>query len=362
LSSLKICKLAAHACIRVQKMALPLMMRGNKVFLLAQRRPSYADAYDGFSECFSLEQMRNMLIELKDWADVFHCHNEPSWFVMMVKEVTDKPVVLDVHDSYLARSTPEEWEKAMQEDRPHLRVSVEERNNFQLADALVFPSQPFADLIIKEFDLQQPHLILPSYLPQNFYNYHAKEWIGGLTYEGRLDLRKKIENEKHSTGFQYTDYEDLANHCKQLGIDFHFYGRNDDEFKKAYEPYVKQQGVPGGIIINGAIPYPKLMSTLAMHDWGLVGNTFDTPEWAVALPNKLFEYIAAAVPVVAMNAQHCEEFCLEHGVGIKVDSVQELTERWPEHEKVRKQLVKVRREFVMENHIEKLEALYRSLL
>lgn len=343
-------------------MALPLMARGNKVYLLAQRRPSYAEAYDGFSECFSIEQMRNMLIEMKDWADVFHCHNEPSWFVTVVKEMTDKPVVLDVHDSYLARSTPEEWEQSMREGKPHLRISVEERNNFQLADALVFPSRPFADLIIREFKLKQPYLILPSYLPQNFYNYQAKEWIGGLVYEGRLDLREKIEKEKHSTGFQYTDYEDLANQCKKLGIDFHFYGRNDDEFKEAYKPYLKQEGTPGGIIINGAVPYPKLMSTLAMHDWGLVGNTFYSPEWEVALPNKLFEYIGASVPVVVMNAQHCAEFVLEYDLGIKVESIEELIECWPKHEEKRKNLIRVRREFVMENHIEKLEDLYRSLL
>lgn len=360
---MRICKLAAHACIRVQKMALPLMARGHKVYLVSQRRPSYAEAYDGFSECFSIEQMRNMVIQLSEWADVFHCHNEPSWFVTLCKEICpETPVILDVHDSFLARSTPDEYERALKEGKPHLRVSVEERNNFQLADALVFPSQPFADIILDEFNLKQPCLILPSYLPQNFYNYQGKEWFGGIVYEGRIDLKEKVKDSKASTGFQYSDLEEFARQCKELGVDFHFYGREDDDFKKAFKPYEREEGQPGGMTIHGAVPYPKLMGALSQHDWGFVGNTFYTPEWEVALPNKLFEYIAAAVPVFVMNAKHCSEFVEEYGVGITVDSVEEITKRWKEHTKIRKNLIKVRTKFVMEKHIRKLENLYRSLL
>lgn len=357
---MKICKIAAHACIRVQKMALPLMQRGHKVYLLSQKVPTFADAYDGYSQCFSVEQMRNMIVELSEWADVFHCHNEPSWFVTLVKENCDKPVVLDVHDSYLARSTPEEADEANKAGKKHMRISTEERNNFQLADALVFPAQPFADMIISEFKLTQPYIILPSYLPRNLYNYMASEWQGGIVYEGRFDLKPDLIEKGH-TGFEYTDYTEFSQECKNYGVDFHFYGRHDEKFLKACEPIHATENSPHGIICHAAEPYNKLMKAISKHDWGLVGNIFTTPEWKVALPNKLFEYIAAGVPAVSMNADYCSQVIAEGGFGITVKSVEELTERWSEHTECRKVLLRTRSRYMMENHIHRLEQLYQQI-
>ena len=69
---------------------------------------------------------------------------------------------------------------------------------------------------------------------------------------------------------------------------------------------------------------------------GLVGNLDVTSEWKVAFPNKLFEYIAAGVPVVAINADECADFITEYGFGIVVKDLYELAERWEEHTEIRK--------------------------
>jgi glycosyltransferase involved in cell wall biosynthesis len=88
-----------------------------------------------------------------------------------------------------------------------------------------------------------------------------------------------------------------------------------------------------------------------------------TGVWSeTAFPNKLFEYIAASVPVVVMNATDCATFVKEHGVGIVVNSVQELADRWSEHTEVRKNLIKVRQRFAMENYIGSLEDLYAEVV
>ena len=67
------------------------------------------------------------------------------------------------------------------------------------------------------------------------------------------------------------------------------------------------------------------------------------------------------MPIVAINAQHCAEFVKEHEIGIEVESVEELTERWGEHRQCRINLIKKRQMWAMENHIGKLEDLYKSL-
>ena len=348
---MNIVKVAAHACIRVQKMALPLIERGHNVHLIADKVPSYVESYTTFTKTHDLGQLIEAIKLYSNIADVFHAHNEPSWYVTIIKEHTDVPVVLDVHDSYLARSTSEEWEEMMSKGEQHIRITHEERNNFQNADALVFPGDGFRDLVTKEFGLPQPAITLPSYLPKRMFRYDCRERLGGIVYEGKVNTTKEIESSPMLRGFNYCDYEKLAKKMQELGIDFHLYTiRKDKEYLETY---------PDIAFTHEPMNYEKLMTNLTRHDWGLVGNIDPTPEWDVAMPNKLFEYLAACVPVVAINAKECGEFVRKHGVGIEVKSLEELRDRWSEHRECRANLIKVRQKFTMENNIGELERLYR---
>ncbi len=263
-------------------------------------------------------------------------------------------MIIDIHDSFLARSTPEENAELMKNGngKNYVRVVTEERNNFQLADGLVFPGETFKNIIMDEFKLKQPYLVMPSYLPHRMQGYNAKEWLGGLVYEGRMDLKSENKDPVHY-GFRYTDYEELALKCKELKLDFHIYSRADKPFLDIYEK-IAFTHVPQD--------YDNLISCLTRHDWGLVGNSFPCSEWDVAFPNKLFEYIAACVPVVAFNAEECAKFVEENEIGIRINSLEELTSRWKEHEKFRTNLIKKRREFFMENHTPKLIEFYEGFL
>ena len=142
------------AGVRVQKMAIPLIEKGYEIHLVCSRAPTYFEQYDTVVTAPTIRQYLNAIDLYKDKVDLFHVHNEPSWYVTAVKERTNKPVILDVHDSHLARITPDEADRIEEESQgghKPLRISWEERNNFQMADGLVFVSEPFAEIIKKEF-------------------------------------------------------------------------------------------------------------------------------------------------------------------------------------------------------------------
>ena len=351
---MNIVMVAGHACIRVQKMALALVDKGHKVHLIARRKPEYFEYYNTFCETQHVNNYTDAIDIYANIADVFHAHNEPSWFVSAIKERCDVPVVLDVHDSYLSRTTPEEQDEMTKDGSSQSRIFTEERNNFQLADGLVFPSESFGDIICKEFNLQQNRLTLPSMVPKMLYQYNTREWQGGLVYEGLVEMKSRIEDSNRMSGFRYCEYSGLAKQAHDIGIDFHIYSTrcDSDEFKELYGETAFAHGVKA---------YPDLMPALSRHDWGLVGNIFPTPQWDVALPNKLFEYVASNLPVVVINSKSCADFVLKHGVGIVVKDLNELAERWSEHEVIRANLIKVRQKLSMDAHIHKLEALYESL-
>ena len=137
-------------------------------------------------------------------------------------------------------------------------------------------------------------------------------------------------------------------------IGFYIYlGKERKSLRKQYGPYAK---------IFKPQYIDSMLIGLSRHDWGLVGNLGKFNEWKVALPNKFFEYLAAGIPVVSINADECDEIIKEHGVGISVKNLYELKDRWGETEECRKNVVKNRNRFAMENKIGSLETFYRDFL
>lgn len=349
---MKILSVTGHGCIRATKMNLCLMSQGHEVHLATKQSVPYGVNYKSHAIGENIDQMREAFKLYAPFVDLCHAHNEPSWYVSLWKEVSNKPIILDVHDSCLARVTPERWEKQQQEMGCHnVRVTAEERNNFQLADGLVFPGESFANLVRGEFGLTQPSIVLPSYVPQHFYSYQPLEWHGGLVYEGKVALEKELPM------MEYCDYRAMAKQCNELGMNFHIYpaGYRAD-VKKFYGEDMEY------VFIHEPMLLEQLTRQLGIHDWGLVGNLTSTSEWEYALPNKLFEYIAAGTPVVVMNSDISAKYVLEHGVGIVVKDLKELAERWGEHREIRKRLLANRTKHSMDSHIGELEDFYKVVL
>ena len=109
------------------------------------------------------------------------------------------------------------------------------------------------------------------------------------------------------------------------------------------------------------LAYDTLLKTIGGHDWGLVGNHTPCPEWSHALPNKLFEYMAACVPIVCWNADEVWRFIKDTGMGIRIDSLEELKDRWKEHRACRKAIVAHRQQYALEAYLPRLESVYHQV-
>lgn len=352
---LNIVMVSAHACIRCQKMALPLISDGHNVHMVAQKIPSFWESYKTFSVYHDAGQLISTIeqFEKAGNVDLYHCHNEPSWFVTVLKERTKRPVLLDVHDTFLTRLTDDEEINLKNAGFNACRVMTEERTNFQIADGLLFVSPKVRDLTCKEFKLNQPALVMPQYLPEFLYKYNFGRWQGGLVYEGKVTLPNEVVEHGRSLGFDYCDYTKVAADCARIGMDFHLYAARKDP---AFMSYFKTA------FVHEPVAYKELMTNLSAHDWGLVGNTIDSYQWQTTLANKFFEYIAAGVPVVSINAAECSKLIDQYNVGITVESIDELAARWGEAREKRDSLIKVRQELSMERHLKELTDFYESFL
>lgn len=345
---MNITMVAAHACIRVHKIAIALMNKGHKVHLIAQNITDFNNRYASFSFASSVSHFYKAVRALDPVTDIFHVHNEPNWLATIVKEVSKKPLIFDVHDTYLVRVTDEEIEKQREEGSMDSRYYVDERNNFELADGLNFVSKSMAEVTRKEYELDQPYNVLHSFCPREFTTLQGAEYWGGLAYEGKVDLKDELAH----YGFRYCQYEDFAAKCHELGLGFHLYGPKGEKSEQAFGETA---------FIHGRKSYGELLECLARHDWGTVGNLEHTPHWDATMPNKLFDYMMAGVPTVAINATETGRFVEQNKIGISVSSIEELMQRWNESRRCRKELIKRRQDFVMEAHIHKLEELYKTV-
>ena len=330
---MKVVKVGNHCCIRLVKEAVALISKGYEVHLVGFHKPNACEEdFASFSLCQNNRQLLDTLRLHKD-ADLFHVHTEPYHLVMAIREAgITKPIILDMHDSM-------EWRT----DDPAKHVG-EERLAISMSDGLVFPSKMCRDITNPSL----PHCILPPYVNERFYKLLDHLRLGGIALNGKADPPKEYDF------MDYCKYEKLAKELKEAQIPFHIYTVwQNTEHLKFYEAI----SLP-----KPTLPYNSLLKSLGHHDWGLCGNLGQFKEWDVAMPNKLFEYLAAGIPVIAMNCKSVEEFVQEHQVGICVKSVQEIKDRWDERFKCQANVFKTRQKFTMENNISILEKLYAEVL
>lgn len=346
---MKIVFVSNHACMRMNKIGMVLIERGYDIHLITHKITQYTEIYSTISVYQDSRQLNNAIVAHKD-AELFHVHNEPSWYVTAIKQVFDKPVIIDVHDSILLRRTAREVEKA--KDPDIFRISADERNNFQLADGLVYVCKPMQRIVNKEFTISKPNIVLPSGVPRSMYRNDFFKWEQGLVYEGRIDLPEELS--KEWSFFNYCNYIEFAEGCREHNIPLHIYTpRKNENIRRVYGGLAK---------IYPPFGYRELIHQIGRHDWGFVGNCFKTPEWKNGLSNKLFDYMAACLPVICWNADTNWNFIKKYGIGIKVNSFKEIVDRWKEHRECRKNMVRHRTKFILENYIERLEKLYQKVL
>jgi len=327
----KVVVVAYRICSRTTKQMIALSEKVD-LHLITHQVPE-ADIYKTVNHFHDVTGLKRTLALFKD-ADIIHAVSEPSWVVIACKEVLpDKKIVYDWHDAQI-------WRSEKPED-----ASTEERLVSNWVDGIIVPSQTCKDLIETDKDC----IVLPPYVNEQNIAYNSWGYQGGIVYEGRVDIPEMKDF------MSYAKYKDLCEEFQKEDIPFHIYSpmhgrdRHDEVYKDicTWHP---------GMLHN------ELINWLGVHDWGICGNLTEFREWDVAMPNKLFEYMAGGIPVIALNAKEVGKFVEEHGVGISVKTVQEIKDRWDERDACQKNVMLKRNQFTMEGHCYKIIDLYKRVL
>jgi glycosyltransferase involved in cell wall biosynthesis len=368
---LRILFLEPQPCIRVLKYAYALRSALGKRILLCLGYTGYSlDQIYGYGdECFDqLVKLDTDALDqgIHDLTNDFepmliHSHNAPNTLTLSALTVADDvPIIHDVHEVLSVHNSGFE---ADDDAKVLSKYCAEERQANEQSNGRIYPTDGIRAYIQHHYDVDAENdLVFPNYVSESVMPRHFREkrstrdgdvhivYIGCITsvVEGsHYDLRKI--------------FQAIASHK----IHIHIYPTSNlitmsnDAYRRlaASNPYIH---------LHSHLDHQMLLEEITQYDFGWSGfnGSENKTHLDIALPNKVMEYVASGLPVLAFPHKTIQQFIETHGVGLVFSDIDELEAivKNEDLSKIRKNALTSRQQFAIENQIPRVVRFYKKLL
>ena len=372
---LKILMMQKNACcIRNYKFARVLKERGHEVGLFTDgQTPQQCysknnllkdeDAYTRvhrvplFSDYFELVKV------IKEHGyQILHAHNEPDSYALLAQaNPFGLPMIHNCHDIVSATWRIDMFKEAEKNDLMSLESLALKRS-----DSIIFPAEGLIDIAKDKYgEIAENQGVfwstpVKSFIPKDeelLPKLSEKDGKIHIVYAGGFNITANV-NGVVPERFYMNFFLDLLRYAND-DVMIHVYtpGMSDDILSHLM-PFKKD-----GLIYEGSVDPSDLIKALSQYDYGFFGNCSPTPglNYINALPNKMFEYFSAGLPMISDES---------------VISVVKFSEKHPDYAKIYKtaadcyKLLKEgmgapsidRFKFVFDDYGEELENFHRRLM
>jgi len=297
--------------------------------------------------------------------DLILVHSMPNIMCVAANRYTDVPVAFDERDmvsafqrsQVLRNYIPERYLKysllASLADHTVYRklVSMEREANLT-SDVRMYVSNHTYELARSKYDIPVKNsLVFPNYAMRSDIKEPRKKLSesGGeihMVYEGVLSLE----------GYRAPILK-LFQEIARSGIHIHIYGIGSPDVLSKYREF---QDNSRYYHVHDGVPHDILMNELTEYDYGLIPfippnserDHFDT-----MLPNKMFDYLAAGLPVIVPDSISMSLFVREHNCGLIFGDIKDL----PSQIETSSHVIN-REDFIIETHIDTLLSAFRDVI
>lgn len=345
--ALRILFIQPAPCARNIKQARALQQAGHRVTLAYQFATAkrYGMDDDMYHDLIRLPQKVNIevygeyLSQIASDFDLCVIHNEPDVFTLIAAAAIggEIPIVHETHDLISLRG------------QQAYATKFFERFAHHYADGLIFVS----DYQRKQAQDMYGRLDVPTMV---LWSAIAEENIP----KERLPKLSEQDGEIHLVyeggvgTYGYRDYRSIFSDIANAGIHVHIHSVSEEEV------YANMAAGNNYLHYYDPIPPKELMIKLTQYDAGLITLAVDDTNRECAnasMPNKLFEYLAAGLPIISRRLTALTEFIEKRQCGMTYEEASEiiaLKDGWtlPEIDMP---------PITMESQIERLVEFYRSL-
>lgn len=330
-------------CIRNYKMASALRARGHRVSLV-YTKARLSQVYKGLSddvynECVKLENYRQ-LWDISGNYDIIHCHNEPD-ILTCAALAGDTPVVHDTHDLISLRANGDQ------------NLAYFEGLANRGAAGRVYSTPYQMDEAKKLYGTNGNSLVYYNYasepdLPRKYLpKLSDKDGQVHIVYEGGIG------------GNSHRDFLSLFIELANKGIHIHIY-------PTFYNQEIAQRFTAFNNIHYYQPLSPKqIMQEMTQYDFGIIPFNLDKGNKRFldsTIANKLFEYLAAGLPVITSPLKTYIDFFQKNPVGITYNTTQDIIDNIPKLKEIASSVDFSKEIFTYEGEIEKIEDFYHKII
>lgn len=330
-------------CIRNYKMANALRSRGHRVSL-AYTKARLSQMYKGlrddvYNECIHLTSHRH-LWDITSNYDIIHCHNEPD-ILTVAALAGDAPVVHDTHDLISLRVNGD----------PNLSYFEGVANRGSAGRVYTTPYQ--LEEAKRLYGVNGHSLVFYNYASESDLptNIHAKlsdqDGQVHIVYEGGIG------------GNTHRDFHSLFVDLASQGIHIHIY---PSFYSQEIAQYFSKHK---NIKYNHPISPKQIIEEMTQYDFGIIPFNIERGNKRFldsTIANKLFEYMAAGLPVITSPLKTYIDYFKHNPVGITFENDKDIIENIPKLKRIAKKTDFSNQIFTYENEIIKLETFYGNII
>lgn len=354
--------LQRQPCVRALKYAVGLRAAWPGLVLgFAYQGRTLSEFYGAGDELFDgwwdlgvdTEPVDELQAVLDDFQpDLVHSHNLPDVLTVLALQLVDDaiPVVHDIHDLQSLRSTP--YRDGFPEPADPLAL---ERTAIEGASALITVSPELVDVVRSRYELPERTLVLGNLALRRDRVIDLPERTGPvgaptIVYEGSL-----------ATDGGHYDLRDIFRSMANAGVNVAIHP------SRPVREYADLAAEHQAIRCHDPQKPAALMQTLPKYDLGWAGfnTTLNAAHLDTVLPNKLFEYLGAGLPVITLRDHLAlRRFVEREGVGVVVDDVADVADavRDLDLSALRRRVAEQRDRFTFESQVGDVIDLYRDLV
>lgn len=253
---------------------------------------------------------RMVAVGLEVGADVNHCHDLNTLRIgSILKHKTGRPLVYDSHEL--------QTERNRMTDEGKRKATAQEGGLLPDVDAMIVASPSWIEWNRDLYgELPQPTVTVLN-VPEP------------TAVDPSLDLRAElgIEPDRNVVIYQGSIQEnrgiepaiDAVDQLEGFVLVVIGYGYH----RPALEDLVRSRGLDAKVKFFGPVPNDELISWSASADIGLANIVNSSVSYHTSLPNKLFEYVMAGIPVVGSDSPEIGRIVLEESIGEVCDASDE---------------------------------------